>query len=567
MVTTDHYSAAELARQCALKGIRHAVISPGSRSAPLVRAFHAQDGIECLTVIDERSAAFFAMGMAQQLGSAVALICTSGSAVLNHGPAVAEAFYQRIPLLVLSADRPVEWIDQQEGQAIRQRGVLAAHTNLSIELPQQAEDDQTRWYCTRMINQALDATLLPAPGPVHVNLPFREPLYGQAREAFTRGRTIIQVATEAFLPPMQAETLTRTIGNSERVMVLVGQGNGDAALHTGLRKLAALPQVAVLTEATSNQNDPAFLAAIDRLLGGIDANNKDELAPGLLITMGGAVVSKRIKTLLRQWRPAQHWHVDPVDRHMDTYMSLTHSLALRPEMFLAQVGQEAKANESGYADRWRALDEHTRQQHDRLLAAAPFCDLSVSRTILARIPQGSQVHLANSTAARYAQLFPGTRDLRFFSNRGTSGIDGCTSTALGACLVSRTPTTLITGDIAFCYDSNAFWNEHASPLLRVIVIDNGGGNIFRYIPGPDSDPELLPYFEAPHHRDPLALAQSYGLTCMEARDHDSLDRGLEELYKDHPGPAVLVVRTDGVLSAATLRDYFEGLRNTLPGRP
>src|SRR5436190_15537360 len=175
MLTSDHYAAAELARLSAAKGIRHVVISPGSRSAPLVRAFHAEGNIQCLQVIDERSAGFFALGMAQQLHAPVALICTSGSAVLNYGPSIAEAFYQRIPLLVITADRPEEWVDQGEGQAIRQQGVLSLHMKRSVQLPRNAGDDLSRWHCGRLINEAIDATLLPVPGPVHVNVPFAEP--------------------------------------------------------------------------------------------------------------------------------------------------------------------------------------------------------------------------------------------------------------------------------------------------------------------------------------------------------------------------------------------------------
>jgi 2-succinyl-5-enolpyruvyl-6-hydroxy-3-cyclohexene-1-carboxylate synthase len=172
MITSDHFSASERARLCAAKGVQHAVISPGSRSAPLVIAFRATAGITCHQVIDERSAGFFAMGMAQQLQAPVALVCTSGSAVLNYGPAIAEAFYQRIPLLVITADRPEEWVDQGEGQAIRQQGVLSLHMRKSVQLPGRNEDELARWYCGRLINEAINAALLPVPGPVHVNVFF-----------------------------------------------------------------------------------------------------------------------------------------------------------------------------------------------------------------------------------------------------------------------------------------------------------------------------------------------------------------------------------------------------------
>jgi 2-succinyl-5-enolpyruvyl-6-hydroxy-3-cyclohexene-1-carboxylate synthase len=569
---SDHFTAAALAQLCAAKGIRHAVISPGSRSAPLVIAFNQQEGMRCLQVIDERSAAFFALGMAQQLHAPVALICTSGSAVLNYGPAIAEAFYQRVPLLVITADRPEEWVDQGEGQAIRQQGVLALHMKKSVQLPRITSDDLARWHAGRLINEAIDATLLPVPGPVHVNVPFAEPLYGtveqESRSAHADQhagrlldpRSIAQVMTESFILPEHARWLLGQLSTCRKVMVLAGQGVWSEGLKKQLAQLAALPQVTVMTEATSNLDDAAFITCIDRAIEGVNDTNEADLKPDLLITFGGAIVSKRIKVLLRGWKPAQHWNVDIGQRHYDTYQSLTHDIAVSPEVFFAQLSGSVIGSESIYSEAWRMVDERMRVKHEDIVNSTAFCDLTAFERILEAIPEGSDVHLANSTPARYAQLFERKVGLRWFSNRGTSGIDGCTSTAVGSAFASQRPTTLITGDTAFLYDSNAFWNGHLSPLLRVIVIDNGGGNIFRYIEGPDKDPELLKWFEAPHGRDALALAKSFHLPVREASDEAALNEGLDWLYSKHAKPAVLGVRTSAELSPKVLRDYFKQLR-------
>ncbi|HEX2616044.1 MAG TPA: 2-succinyl-5-enolpyruvyl-6-hydroxy-3-cyclohexene-1-carboxylic-acid synthase, partial [Flavobacteriales bacterium] len=526
MPTSDHFAAAELARLCAAKGIRHAVVSPGSRSAPLVIAFNKHTDITCLQVIDERSAAFFALGLAQQLHAPVALICTSGSAVLNYGPAIAEAFYQRVPLLVITADRPEEWVDQGEGQAIRQQGVLALHMKRSVQLPRLMNDELARWHGGRLINEAIDATLMPVPGPVHVNVPFAEPLYGQVEEHTTPSRLIAPVMTESFILPEHARWLIAQLSACKRVMVLAGQGVWSDGLRQQLLQLAALPQVTVHTEATSNLDDPAFITCIDRVIEAVEKHNSEALRPDLLITFGGAVVSKRVKTLLRQWKPLQHWNVDIGQRHYDTYQSLTHDIAVSPEVFFAQITAAVRPAESVYGAGWKMLDEETRAAHHRFVDTAPFCDLTVFRTVLELIPGNSDVHLANSTPARYAQLFDRPRGQRFFSNRGTSGIDGCTSTAVGAAFGTRRTTTLLTGDVAFCYDSNAFWNRHLSAHLRVIVIDNSGGNIFRFIEGPDKDAALLPWFDSPHARDIPALVKSFGLTCLQAHDADTLQAAM-----------------------------------------
>ena len=565
MPTSDHFAAVELARFCAAKGVKHAVISPGSRSAPLVIAFHDQPEIQCLQVIDERSAAYFALGMAQQLHAPVVLICTSGSAVLNYGPAIAEAFYQRVPLLVITADRPEEWVDQGEGQAIRQQGVLALHMKRSVQLPRDPADDLSRWHCGRLINEAIDATLLPVPGPVHVNVPFAEPLYGTTEVAGT-SRVIAQALTESFILPEQARWFVQQLSVSKKVMMLAGQGVWSEGMRKQLLQVASLPQVSVHTEATSNLDDPAFITCIDRAIEGVNpgseagaGSNEADLKPDLLITFGGAIVSKRIKSLLRKWKPAQHWNIDAGQRHYDTYQSLTHDVAVSPEIFFAQVSGSVKASESIYRDAWKMVDERMRGQHHRIIADSPFCDLTVFNTLIDRIPGDSDVHLANSTPARYAQLFDRVRGHRWFSNRGTSGIDGCTSTAVGAAFATEKITTLITGDTAFCYDSNAFWNEYLSSHLRIIVIDNGGGNIFRFIEGPDKDEDLLKWFEAPHTRDIEALVKSYHLAYYSAKDHASLEASLDKLYADHDRPAVLHITTDALTSPKVLRDYFKKL--------
>lgn len=561
MRTSDHFAAAELARLCLAKGVHHAVISPGSRNAPLVIAFLAHKEINCMQVIDERSAAFFALGMARQLHRPVALVCTSGSAVLNYAPAIAEAFFQRIPLLVISADRPEEWTDQGEGQTIRQHNVLAPHLRKSMHLPR-TDDGLARWHCNRLINAAINATLLPVPGPVQINVPFEEPLYGTVEAEEAGPRIIAPMPVEAFLLPdngWRAKQLSRT----RKVMLLAGQGIWNEALKAQLKQLAALPQVSVLTEATSNLDDPAFITCIDRTLEGVNAGNEQDLRPDLLITFGGAIVSKRIKGLLRKWRPAQHWNVDAdmEARNYDTFQGLTHDIAVEPHIFLAQLQGQAMPNNSLYGEAWRMVAQRMRSQHALLLKQAPFSDLAVFDALLEAVPEGSDVHLANSTAARYVQLFDRNRGLRFFSNRGTSGIDGCTSTAVGAAYATRKPTTLFTGDVAFCYDSNAFWNEHLAPELRVVVIDNGGGNIFRFIEGPDRHPDLMRWFDSPHSRDIPALVKSYGLACYHAHDAASLSTALEQLFRPHDKPAVLHVKTDAQVSPKVLREHFANLRD------
>ena len=561
MPTSDHFAASETARLCAQKGVRFAVVSPGSRSAPLVISFLQEEKIKCLRIIDERSAAFFALGMAQQLRSPVALICTSGSAVLNYGPAIAEAFYQRVPLLVITADRPEEWVDQGEGQAIRQQDVLALHMKRSVQLPRSITDELSRWHCGRLINEAIDHCLLPVAGPVHLNIPFAEPLYDRIEKHDRPARSIEQLPTESFVLPPFAQSCAEVLSTAKKVMILIGQGHPDPAIKEHLKKLASFPQIAVLTESTSNLDDPSFITCIDRAIEGINAENERDLRPDVLITFGGAVISKRIKGLLRKWRPGQHWNIDQGQRHYDTYQSLTRDINVSPEIFLAQITDQVRSNKSTFNSDWNEADRITAERQRSFLKNTPFSDLTVFAELIERIPDRTDIHLANSTPARYAQLFDRGMGHRYWSNRGTSGIDGCTSTAAGAAFATDRTTTLISGDIAFLYDSNAFWNDQLSPHLKIIVIDNGGGNIFRFIEGPDRDQELLPWFEAPHKRSIEKLVRSYDLPYFQANDIASLRSGLESLYSDHDRPAILHVITDREISPKVLRDHFTALKD------
>jgi 2-succinyl-5-enolpyruvyl-6-hydroxy-3-cyclohexene-1-carboxylate synthase len=435
MPTSDHHAAAELARLCAAKGVKHAVISPGSRSAPLVIAFNKQEGIECLQVIDERSAAFFALGMAQQLHAPVALICTSGSAVLNYGPAIAEAFYQRIPLLVITADRPEEWVDQGEGQAIRQQGVLALHMKRSVQLPRITSDELARWHCGRLINEAIDTTLLPVPGPVHVNVPFAEPLYGTTEEIST-SRFIAPVMTEAFVLPDHARWLIGQLSACRKVMVLAGQGVWSEGLRKQLIQLAALPQVTIHTEATSNLDETAFITCIDRAIEGVKRAQRGRPASGPADHLRWCRGEQTDQDLVAQveTRAALEHRCGPTPPR---YLPEPHARhrrepgdLLRPDS-PAAVGSPIRGRAStARPGAW--WTSSTRGKHNRMVADAPFCDLTVFNTLNDRIPGDSDCAPRQQHPGPLRATLRSRTRHRWYGNRGTSGIDGCTSTAVGA---------------------------------------------------------------------------------------------------------------------------------------
>lgn len=559
MMISDKYSAQLLAEIMRAKGIVEVVFSPGSRNAPLINTFASLHEFNCFTIVDERSAAFFALGMANQSGRTVAIACTSGTAMLNYAPAIAEAFYQKVPLLILTADRPTEWIDQGDGQTIRQRDAFRNFIRGSYELPQNHDTADSRWMTNRLINEAINKCRFPVPGPVQINLPFAEPLYGITEMEPEKPRIIHQPKLKYSVADDDLRQIADLINTTENVMLLAGQNNGDIIMNDALRKIAVLPQCILLTENISNLNNENGVACIDKLLSVIGDRQKD-FAPTLLITFGEAVVSKRIKTFLRKHKPTHHLHVNASPDHPDTYQCLMHSIHAEVSAFFDQIASLLQEGKSDYHQQWKEQCAIANRRHSEFLKQCPFSDFKAYALIFDELPQPADLHLGNSSPVRYGQLFDHLAGMRHFANRGTSGIDGCLSTAAGAAHLSENLTVAIVGDLSFFYDSNALWNNYLNKNLRIIVINNGGGNIFRIIPGPSDTDHLETVFEARHQRSAIALAKSFDIKCFEAADEQTLAELLPAfLGPDAEAPALLEIRTDGRRSAKVLNDYFKYL--------
>lgn len=550
-----------LAAVMAGKGITHVVVSPGSRNAPAIVVFNRQPGLSLFSISDERSAGFYALGMAQQLRRPVALLCTSGSAALNYAPAIVEAFYQKVPLLIITADRPGAWIDQGDSQTIRQRNVFSGYVRKSYNLPDNINEQDDYRFFERSVSEAIDRTLFPASGPVHLNLPLSEPLYDiewTAEAVQTRSPGI--AGTSIRVEETEMSRLADIWNSSASKMILAGQMLPDAEINHLLEQLADDPSVTLFTETTSNVAIQSAISCIDRTIEAMDAVEMEDLKPSVLLTIGGAVVSKKIKALLRKMRPLHHWHVsaDTDEFHMDTYQSLTLTIPAQTHTFLGQLLEKQISNNNHFRQRWMDRSNKCAAKHLEFLRSAPFCDLSVYETLFREMPADGQLHLGNSTPVRYAQLFDEASQFISWSNRGTSGIDGCVSTAAGASAISHQLLTVITGDVGFFYDSNALWNSNLSPQLRIILINNGGGNIFRVIPGPDNFEELEPFIETAHNLNAEGIVRNFDLNYRQAHNQEELEQALPAFFaaQENNKPALLEIFTPNKLSAAVLKDYF-----------
>ena len=541
-------------------GIREIIICPGSRNAPFSISLANDERFNVHSIVDERSAAFVALGMAQQVDRPVAIICTSGTAVLNFAPALAEAYYQRVPLLVITADRPIEWIDQGEGQSIRQRHVYRNYVKASYEIAEEASEGDLVWYNARIMDEAMRIANEGVRGPVHINFPLREPLYNTVQRSSEEIKMIGRAHAPMRLANDESNFLQKRIENSEKVMVLAGQMSADDAMLAALRSFSKRSNVIVLTEAHSNLADAAFITTIDRFLATLDDESKQWLQPDLLITVGHNIISRKIKALLRKG-DTRHWHVDISGEGLDTVKKLSKVIPVTPTEFFESMNEGAEYPSSTYKERLLQYHERSATAATSYMQHAPWSDLKAFAAIHPAIPSGSDVQMGNSSAVRYILLHDARPDLKYFGNRGVAGIDGCTSTSLGAAHCSNRLTTLITGDIGFFYDSNALWNNLNAANLRIIVINNGGGGIFRIIDGPDANSqELETYFETAHTRSAAGLAAMYNTPFQSAKDSQSLTDGLKWLYAQK-GCAILEVNTPRLENSPVLKAYFEHIRN------
>lgn len=555
-------SLVQLATLLAVKSVSVAVLSPGSRNAPVIAALNRQAGIKCLSVVDERSAAFFALGIAQQTLKPVAISCTSGTAALNYAPAIAEAYYQQIPLVVLTADRPPEWIDQGDGQTIRQRDLYSNYIRKAVQLPAEPWNKYTLLHNARLIAEAIDAALFPVPGPVHINIPLSEPLYSESNQPHA-GTPLMRLTTiTKSIEPKELTALAQHWNNTSKKLIIVGLMSPDAGLQQLLNQASEDPALAIFTETTSNLSGKFFFPHIDRLIDGIENEPNSEYVPELLITLGGNIVSRKIKSWLQKCKPKQHWHISPDGFHTDTFRSLTHSIPMPATDFFSQFLPLSKPAAGNYRQLWLSRHSVRARRHCEFIQSASWSDLKAFEIILSQIPSGTMIQAGNSTPIRYLQLFDMPERSDCYGNRGVSGIDGCTSTAAGAAWANPALTVLITGDVGFMYDSNGLWNQHLTANLRIIVMSNGGGNIFRIIEGPDTLPELEQFIETPYIPNLQHLARMFGLDYFAASDVSGL-RACLPVFLDHTNkkPALLEVKTPNKTSAATLRDYFKFLQS------
>ena len=545
-----------LLRSCHIKEV---VLCPGSRNAPIVQTFSACPDFNCYAVTDERSAGFFAIGRALQTGEPAVVCCTSGSALLNLHPAVCEAFYQKIPLIVISADRPAAWIGQMDGQTLPQPDVFGTLVKKSVNLPEiHTEEDE--WYVNRLINEALLEMNHHGYGPVHINIPLSEPLFRFTEEELPQVRRITRLDVSGH----RKETLNflkESLSHYQRCMLITGQLTKQEA--ETIANLIPTDKMVWLSELLGNNPSTRnSLRQFDTLLYAVSDNELETLRPELVITVGGHIVSKRLKKFLRNTKSLVHWHISPDGQPADLFCKLDKIFECSSAEFFRLVSEAEPTSSPNYPKLWHDMCDSLIQLE------VAYSELTAVRRVLDALPSPSTLHLANSSSVRLAELFSLPEGVTVQCNRGVNGIEGSMSAATGYAANSDELNVLLIGDLSFFYDMNALWNGHVGKNLRIVVLNNGAGAIFHVLPGLKMSEQINRFVAAGHQASAEGWACSRGFTYLKATDTLSLQQAIQSLYDSNSdAPVLLEIFTDAQTDATEQRHYYHQIKEEWQKRP
>lgn len=536
------------------KGVEHVVIAPGSRNAPLIQTFFTAMPKACISIVDERSAAYFAMGVAVKSQKPVVVITTSGTAVLNLGPAVAEAYYQGVSLIVITADRPAEWLDQQDNQTIRQRDIFTGNCKAGFELPVISQTDEDLWYTNRIVNQAYNLSVSGKKGPVHINVPLREPLY----ELLPEPEDIRLIDYKTSINYQLDEELSNRWNSSEKILIICGQHAPDKEMQTAINLLSLDSRVTVMSESISNIKGDHIIENPDSIFSAYPEEVKS-LAPDLVIYYGGQIVSKQLKNYLRSLKHPKYWYITPENVQVDTFKNLSEIIHASEITFFKSLSDISLISKNrNYSSEWKKLNKKTRSKKDTLTKNIVYSDLWVLKELTGKLVKKDILFAGNSSIIRYLQTF----DIKIgqvYSNRGTSGIDGCISTAAGIASVSSETVITIVGDLSFIYDSNGLWNKNLPKNLKIIVVNNKGGGIFSMIEGPSKQTGFTDFFKDYHPVSIKNIACAFGVQHYLCTESESLNETYISFYNTN-GAAILEIETPADINTAVYHNFMEKLK-------
>ena len=551
----------ELARS----GVAHVCLTPGSRSTPLALLLREHPAIRVWTHLDERSAGFFALGMAKVLRAPVAVLSTSGTAAVNFAPAVVEAYYDRVPLLVFTADRPPELHGIGSPQTIDQARLYGTHAKWFVEMMLPDGSPEALRHARTVAARAATTARAEA-GPVHINFPFREPLIPAAGGP-PPGRDGASVPADAAVSVSAGENTEQpsrrpdpaTVASLAEELLAAGKGlivcgpQDDTDFPNAAARLAAELGFPLLADPLSQVRCGSHHS--DLVIDSYDAFLRDEeiareLVPDVVLRFGRTPVSKPLLLYLQRHAGSRQILVEEGGRWGDPALAATPAIQADPralcEALLPALGRSERAA-SGWASRWQSIARQAGAALRRRLAGEPgLSEPGVFAQLAELLPAGATLFAGNSMPVRdLDSCFPGAiRPVRFLANRGASGIDGVVSSALGASAVGSDPLVLVIGDVSFYHDMNGLLAvQRHNVNATIVLLNNDGGGIFSFLPQADEAEHFEELFGTPHGLDFRPAAELYGLAYRRAESWQDFREAIEASLGS-PGVGLVEVRTD-----------------------
>ncbi len=538
-------------------GVRKIVLCPGSRNAAIVHTLANVEDFTCYSVTDERSAGFYAIGLSLQGGGPAAVCCTSGSALLNLHPAVAESYYQQVPLLIISADRPAAWIGQMDGQTLPQPNVFSGLVKLSVNLPE-VHTEEDKWHCNRLVNEAILEMTHHGRGPVHINVPISEPIYRFTAKSLPEVRVITRYQG-LNVYDRDYKSLIERLNQYHKRMVVVGQMNLIYLFEKKYVK-PLYKHFAWLTEHLSNQTIPGIpIKNFDTAIYAMNAERQETMTPELLITYGGHIVSKQLKKYLRTHPPREHWHIAADGKIADLYGCLTTVIEMDPFEFLEKIAFLLDGKPNNYPMMWENFCKTIPEPE------LPYSEISAIGRLIKALPAPCALHLANSSTVRYAQLFALHPQVEVGCNRGVNGIEGSLSSAIGYATASDRLNFIVIGDLSFFYDMNALWNQNYGANVRILLLNNEGGEIFHTLPGMDKNSRSREFITAEHYTTAKGWAEERGFLYTRADNAEELAEAMTAFTTPDTlmQPLLLEVFTDKETDTKLLREYYHSIKERI----
>lgn len=525
-------------------GIRHIVASAGTRNIPLVFSALQDDYFKCYSVVDERSAAFFALGIIQTTQEPAAIVCTSGTATCNYLSAVTEAFYQHLPLVVLTSDRNHYYLNQQEDQCIPQLNLYHDVLRKMVDLPI-VRDELDEWYCGRLVNEALLELDHREKGPVQINFQI-DPNYPQKGGDFILNQpNLPKVKKIDRLMADDSEDNWESLAKSmqrKKIIILYGQNMPISKEETNIiNDFCDKYDVVIINEHIANRHVKNEIQSTIIL----DMINWTEMCPDIVITMGGHRMADPKAKLRAIKDKIEHWHVSPDGNVSDPFHCQTKIIECHQSYFFKQLANLGKQTIHPYLDKWRAM-EASKIKREPIASDFEYSGTYAVKSLLEKIPLNSLLHISNSNSIRLATYFNIPATINFYCNRGTCGIDGSMSTYVAQSYLSKETSFLVIGDLSFFYDMNALWNHYINGNTRIMLINNFGGAILNFgsyktvnIPG------NLVNTAASHHTAAKDWVKSRGFKYLCSHNREEFDNViLEFLTNNSEQPILLEVFTD-----------------------